>query len=151
MEIVSATALISINETFFVQLISFLVFLFILNRVMFRPLINTIDQRKAHFADAKSEIDKAKSDLVNLNKELDRQRSRVLNEANAAIHKMEAEAEHQASEVMASGRQQISELRHETEEKVNQQLKEVRTRLAGEADALTTLIMEKVLHRSLQS
>lgn len=151
MEIVSATALISINETFFVQLISFLVFLFILNRVMIRPLINTMDQRKAHLAGAKSEIDKAKSDLLNLNKELDRQRSQVLREANTTIQQMEKEADHQASGVMESARQQINALRHETEEKVNQQLKEVRTQLIGEVDALTTLIMEKVLHRRLQS
>ena len=38
MQIISNIALISINETLVVQLISFLIFLFIINRIMFRPL-----------------------------------------------------------------------------------------------------------------
>jgi F-type H+-transporting ATPase subunit b len=151
MEIVSASALISINETFFVQLISFLVFMVILNRVMIRPLIDTMAQRKAYFADASTEIGKAKSDLDKLHKDLDRQRAQVLKEANAAVQQLEGEAEHQASEVMESARQQINALRHETDEKVNLQLKEVRIQLVGEVDALTTMIMEKALHRRLQS
>jgi F-type H+-transporting ATPase subunit b len=64
---------------------------------------------------------------------------------------MGEEADHQASEVMDAAMHQISELRHETEKKVDQQLKDVRSRLAGEVDTLTTMIMEKVLHRRLQS
>jgi F-type H+-transporting ATPase subunit b len=151
MEIISATALISINETFFIQLISFLVFLFILNRVMIRPLISTINQRKEYLADVNTDIEKAKSDLSNLNRELDLQHSQVLKEAHASIQKLDEEAEHRASELMESTRLQITQLRHETEEKVRQQLKETRAQLTGEVDALTTIIMEKVLHRRLQS
>ena len=151
MEIISATALISINETFFIQLISFLVFLFILNRVMIRPLISTMDQRKAYLADVKTDIEKAKSDLENLNRELDRQHSQVLKEAHFSIQKLDDEADHRASELMESTRQQINQLRHETEEKVRQQLKATRAQLTGEVAALTTIIMEKVLHRRLQS
>ena len=151
MEITSAIALISINETFFIQLISFLVFLFILNRVMIRPLINTIEQRKKYLTDVGIDIDKAKLDLLNLNKDLDKQRRLVLKEANTAIHKLDQEAERQTSELMESAREQIAQLRHETEENVKRQLKEARAQLTGEVDAVTTAIMEKVLHRRLQS
>lgn len=151
MEIISATALISINETFFIQLISFLVFLFLLNRVMIRPLINTMEQRKDHFAEVKSDIDKAKSDLEQINQDLDLQRKHVLKEVDAVVKKLEDEADHSASEVMESARSQITALRHETENKVSQQVKEARQQLAGEVDAITTIIMEKVLHRSLRS
>jgi F-type H+-transporting ATPase subunit b len=151
MEIISAIALISINETFFIQLISFLVFLFMLNRVMIRPLIGTMDQRKEYLAAVRTDIDQAKSDLERLNEELDRQRSRVLKEADAVTHKLGEEADHLASEVMDAAREQITQLRHETEETVKQQLQTVRTQLAGEVDTLTTVIMEKVLHRRLPS
>lgn len=151
MEIISATALISINETFFIQLISFLVFLFLLNRVMIRPLINTMEQRKDHFTEVKSDIDKAKSDLEQINQDLDLQRKQVLKEVDAVVKKLADEADHSVSEVMESARSQITALRHETENKVSQQVKEARQQLAGEVNAITTLIMEKVLHRSLQS
>jgi len=151
MEITSATALISINETFFIQLISFLVFLFILNRVMIRPLISTMEQRKAHLAGVSVDIEKAKSDLEQMDRDLDRQRKQVLKEVDRVVKKLEDEADHSATEVMESARAQITALRHETEERVKLQVVEARKQLAGEVDAITTIIMEKVLHRSLQS
>jgi F-type H+-transporting ATPase subunit b len=151
MEIISATALISINETFFIQLISFLVFLFVLNRVMIRPLISTMDQRKEYLVAIRMDIDEAKSDLDDINQALDKQRSQVLKDANASVQKLDDEADHRASEVIESARSQIAQLRKETQEKINAQLKEVRSQLAGEVDAVTIAIMEKVLHRRLQS
>lgn len=151
MEIISATALISINETFFVQLISFLVFLFILNRVMIRPLISTMDQRKDYLAAIRTDIDTAKSDLDDINHDLDKQRSQMLKEAHASVQKLDDEADHRASETIESARSQIAQLRKETQEKINSQLKEARSQLAGEVDAVTIAIMEKVLHRRLQS
>lgn len=151
MEIVNATALITINETFFVQLISFLVFLYILNKIMVRPLIDTIDRRKGYFSDIKTDIEKAKSDIVNLNRELDKERSQILKEADAVNRRLDAEADHSASEQIASAVSQIAQLRQETDATVKAQLKAVRAQLAEEVDALTTTIMEKVLHRRLQS
>jgi F-type H+-transporting ATPase subunit b len=151
MHIIYTTALITINETFFVQLISFLVFLYIMNRVMIRPLISTIAERKEYIANVNTEIGKAKSDLEQLDKALDLERTEALAEVNAAVHGLGEEADHQASGVMDASMRQISGLRRETEKKIDQQLKDARSRLAGEVDALTTLIMEKVLHRRLQS
>ena len=65
MHIISNIALISINETLFVQLLSFLIFLFIINRIMFRPLkrvmnvrVDYIDQIKTDTVDAIQEFEK---------------------------------------------------------------------------------------------
>jgi F-type H+-transporting ATPase subunit b len=151
MHIIYTTALITINETFFVQLISFLVFLYIMNRVMIRPLISTMAERKEYLANVNTEIGKAKSDLEKLNEDLDQERAEALAAANATVHKLGEEADDQASGVMHAAMRQISELRHETEKKVDQQLKDARSRLAGEVEALTTHIMEKALDRRLQS
>ncbi len=151
MEIISANALISINETCFFQLIAFLVFLFLLNRVMIRPLIDTMEQRKGHIYGVKSDIDQAKSELDQMLRELDSQRKTVLKEVDVIVKQLEGEADHNASEIMDSARSQITALRQETEKNVSLQIKEARKQLAGEVDAITTTIMEKVLHRSLQS
>ncbi|WP_419659520.1 AtpG3: predicted ATP synthase, subunit gamma (ATP synthase F1 sector subunit gamma) [Desulfosarcina variabilis str. Montpellier] len=151
MEIINATALISINETLFAQLISFLIFLFILNRVMIQPLLQTMEQRKDHFAIVKEDIEKAHTDLDSITKDLDEQRKSVLKEADSVVKTLEAEADKSASEVMDAARSQITALRQETEQKVEAQIKAAREQLTGEVDAITTIIMEKVLHRSLQS
>lgn len=151
MEIVSAIALISINETFFVQLISFLVFLFLLNRLMIRPLINTMAQRRERLADMSMDIETAQSDLVKINRDLDLQRARVIKEADDVVHQLDQEGDRRATELIGTAQSRISQLRRETEATVNQQLKEVRAQLDGEVDAITTMIMEKVLHRRVPS
>ena len=48
MHIVSNIALISINETLIIQLVSFLIFLFLINRIMFRPLSHVMVERENH-------------------------------------------------------------------------------------------------------
>jgi F-type H+-transporting ATPase subunit b len=150
MEIISANALISINETCFFQLIAFLVFLFLLNRVMIRPLIDTMEQRKGHFDGVKEDIDQAKADLDQMTRALESQRKDVLKEVDGVVKKLEDEADQNASQIMDSARSQITALRQETEKNVMLQIKEAREQLVGEVDVLTTTIMEKVLHRSLQ-
>ena len=72
MEIISNTALISINETLIIQVLSFLIFLFIINRLMFRPLHKTIGDRERHFEDISREIDKTKKDVEKYSAEIEK-------------------------------------------------------------------------------
>ena len=64
MEIVSNIALISINATMFHQLIAFLVFLFIINRIMFRPLRSVMGERESF-------MEKIRLDTVDATKEFE--------------------------------------------------------------------------------
>jgi F-type H+-transporting ATPase subunit b len=151
MEIIATNALISINETFFVQLGSFLIFLYVMNRIMFRPLISTISQRKEYIADFKEKILTGTEDLDRLSRDIDRERSNIVKEANKAVLSLEAEGGQRASEIVADVMQQIAQLRHETESRVKDQVQQVRQELTGEVDAITSTIIEKVLHRRLPS
>jgi F-type H+-transporting ATPase subunit b len=151
MEIIATNALISINETFFVQLGSFLIFLYVMNRIMFRPLISTISQRKEYIADFKEKILTGTEDLDRLSRDIDRERSNIVKEANKAVLSLEAEGGQRASEIVADVMQQISQLRHETDSRVKDQVQQVRQELTGEVDAITSTIIEKVLHRRLPS
>ena len=56
MEIIKTTALITINETLWVQLIFFLIFLFLINRVMFRPVRRNMADREVHFLSLRQDI-----------------------------------------------------------------------------------------------
>lgn len=149
MEIIATNALISINETVIVQLVSFLIFLYVMNRIMFRPLLSTISQRKELIADFQKDIISGQEDLVRLGKELDREQTRVIQEAHKVVLSLETEGDKRAADILEEVRQQISDLRHETEARVKDQVRQARTELAGEVEAVTLTIMEKVLHRRL--
>jgi F-type H+-transporting ATPase subunit b len=71
MQIISNIALISINETLLIQLISFLLFLFIMNRLMFKPLrivmaerTERVDKAQKSFIEAKEKIETLNADLA---------------------------------------------------------------------------------------
>ena len=149
MEIIATNALISINETFLVQLASFLIFLFIMNRIMFRPLLNTMEQRDDYIDSVKEEILSSSQELDQLTSDLDVQRARVVSEADEMVHSLEAEGDRRASELIAEARQQIAALRNETETLVDEQVRQARQAIAGEVEAVTVAVMEKVLQRRL--
>ncbi len=151
MEIIATNALISINETFFVQLVSFLIFLYIMNRIMFRPLLSTISQRKALISDFQKDIISGEEDLVRIGEDLDREQAKVIQEAQKDVLSLETEGDRRASDILEDVRQQISELRHETETRIKEQVGQARIELTGEVEAVTLTIMEKVLHRRLLS
>ena len=149
MEIIATNALISINETFLVQLVSFLIFLYIMNRIMFRPLLSTMEQRNEYIDSVKEEILSGSQKLDQLASDLDAQRAQVVGEADEVAHSLEAEGDRRASELIDAARQQITELRHETETQVNEQVQQARQAIADEVEAVTVAVMEKVLQRRL--
>ena len=151
MEIIATNALISINATFAVQLISFLIFLYIMNRIMFRPLRSTMEQRDIYIDRVKEEIRSGKEKLDQLAEELDAQRAQVVKEADRAAKSLESEGDRQAAELIEQARQQITALRNETEARVVDQVKKARTAIADEVKTVTVAVMEKVLHRRLSS
>jgi len=151
MEIIATTALISINETFLVQLVSFLIFLFIMNRIMFRPLLSTMEQRDEYVDNVKDEIQTGKEKLTQLLKDLDIQRAQVIKEADTVANALESEGDQQASELIEEARQEIVALRKATEAQVADQVQQARREMTGEVEAVTVAVMEKVLHRRLSS
>ena len=151
MEIIATNALISINETFLVQLVSFLIFLYIMNRIMFRPLLSTMHQRDEYIHRVREDIAAGRDNLDQLVKSLDDQRARVIKEADTAVRSLEAEGDQQASEMIEDARQRIVALRQENEAQVNLQMKQARQAILGEVDAITLTVMENVLQRRMRS
>jgi len=151
MEIIATNALISINETFIVQLVSFLIFLYVMNRIMFRPLRSTMEQRDDYIDKVKADILAGKGNLDQLISDLDMQRAQVIKTAEAVVNSIEAEGDQRASELIEEAREQVSALRHQTEKQVNDQVQQARQAIAGEVDAIAVSIMEKVIHRRLSS
>lgn len=149
MQIISNIALISINETLFIQLISFLIFLFLINRIMFRPLRNTMIERDMYIAQIKEDIEGAESELKNMTLQLKRKEESVRKEANKMRNQIEDTGNQEASGILDSSRYEITALQDKTRQEVENQIVEARKTLAKESEALAIQIMEKVLDRRL--
>lgn len=149
MEIVSTVSMININATMIVELISFLIFLFLINRIMFRPLQNVMHQRNEKIANLGREIKESKTRLTDLYNQLEENKKAAVNEATGHKIKIENEGSDEAKEIMAQSRKEIESIREENETFVNNQIAEARKTLEEEANQLAVNMMEKILDRRL--
>ena len=151
MQIISNVALISINETLIFQVISFLIFLFIINRIMFRPLRKVMNERETYIENVQKDIVAAESQFEDLTKQIQVQENTVRNEAFKQKEHLEASGSQQASEIMASTRKEMNALRAESQKEVNAQISAARKHVQKESEVLAKHIIETVLYRRQQS
>ncbi|MBW1608607.1 MAG: hypothetical protein JRF45_06340 [Deltaproteobacteria bacterium] len=151
MHIISNIALISINETLLVQLLSFLIFLFIINRIMFRPLQNVRSERANYMDKIKIDAQNAAKELETLTDRLKAQESSVRAQAHGLKQEIEESGSVEAAEIMASAREQIETLKETAEAEVDAQISEARKYIQKESETLAVNIMENLLERRLAS
>ena len=149
MQIIQTTALITINETLIVQLISFLLFLFVINRLMLRPLRKTMGERDSYMDNMRQDTLAAEEKLLEYNRQIEKRRDKVKSEAFAVIRELEENGRTQAHEIFVSASKEINVLREKAEKEISAQIAEARKSIFDEAEPLAVSMMERVLERRL--
>ncbi len=148
-EITRAVALISINATLVVQLISFLIFMMLISRLMYHPLQDMMTERDRQIEQMKSDILAAETDLEDIFVKIEMETRKVKNEAFAIQHRLEKDAVAEADTLFTDVTAEIGKLSEETKKEVQRQIEEVRLTMADESERVTRTIMEKALGRRL--
>ncbi len=151
MQIVSNIALITINETSIVQLVSFLLFLFIINRVMFRPLRKVISDRNTYIESLQQEIAGQQAELQNISNQIKQREQKLLGEAHEMSMKHQKAGSAEAAEIIAATRREVGALKEKTANDINQRIKELNIQLKDESEELVLRVMEKILDRRVAS
>ncbi len=149
MHIINNIALITINETLFIQLISFLIFLFLINRIMFRPLQRTIQQREEHIIGIASGIESSKNQLLEMESNLKIHEAATIKEASKHKDELEENGTRLAKEILDGSRQEILGIKQESQKFIDSQISKARAEIKNESVKLAVVIMEKVLDRRL--
>jgi len=150
MEIISNIALISINETLIVQVIGFLIFLFIINRIMFRPLQNVMADRDIYIERVKLDIDQARKKIDTMTSQIEEQETEVKKEAFALKAQREEIGSQQAKEIFAAVRQEVADTSAKVQKDIDSKIAEARKSLQKESETLAVGIIEKILDRRQQ-
>ena len=149
MQIVSNIALISINETLIVQVISFLIFLFIINRIMFQPLLKTRGDRDQYLNQIAQDIVQAKEDVEQYTFEIEERRNTIRSEAFEINKELEAVGNQEATDIVDAAVKEVSTIREDTTQKLEAQIAEARKQVQKESEPLAIQIMEKILDRRI--
>ena len=147
MEIISNIALISINETLIVQVISFLIFLYLINRIMFRPLQNVIADRDIYIERVKRDIDQAQKQIKTMSSQIREQEAEVKKEAFDLKEQQEKIGNQQAKEIFAAVRQEIADTSAKVQKDIDIKISEAKQSLQKESGVLAKGIIEKILDR----
>ncbi len=147
MEIISTISLISINETIVVQLVSFLIFLFLINRIMFKPLHATIKQREVTIDNIEAEIRAANETLAKISRDMREAEQEAVLEATLQKKNFESAGTAEAEKLIASALEQVRLMRKKTQAEIDRQIELARTRLAADAQNIALEIFAKILDR----
>jgi F-type H+-transporting ATPase subunit b len=131
--------------TFVIQIISFFVLWLGLKRLMFDPLLQVIDERKARTTGVMQEAGRLRSGAASAEAQFDQRmvdvRAELSRETDTARHATEEE-EHR---VLAIARDQSAALLKERRDQLRAEADAARSQLAGEASQLARLIAGKVV------
>jgi len=147
MEIIKTTALITINETLWVQLILFLIFLFLINRIMFRPVRRNMADREAHFLSLRQDIHLLEEEMDALVDQAEAEEHRLRSMARRTSEELREEGLAEARRLMENVREEMKSVQKEAEAQVNAALANARQRVKGEAEKLAVSIIQQLLAR----
>jgi F-type H+-transporting ATPase subunit b len=150
MEIVTQTELVSINATMIVQVLSFLIFLFLIQRLMFRPLLDTMNSRSADLKRLQKDIQAQQSQLAELSSKMQKEAAAVKAEAFAESEKLETAGKQEATGILDQAREQIEAQQRQANEDIRRRIATVQQELAKDTEALVAAIVANVLERRPQ-
>ena len=141
--------MISINATLIIQVLQFLILVFVLNHLMFRPLLKVIRERNQY-------IEKRRNDIGNLEEEAIRLRDEYLSrETDARKKAAQARSEirnegiSKAEEFESDSRRQVATIKMEAEKEAEVEVARSRPLLHGEAAALADEIIKRMIGRRI--
>lgn len=147
MKIIETIALITINETLYFQLISFFVFLFILNRIMIRPLRKVMGERSMLLDRLSEEVTTTQQSFHDIEHQIEIQENAARVEAFKTRNKIEAEGQHEAEDLIAKTKGDIDALKSKAHKEADDHLAVARQEIEKEAAMISEQMIFALLGR----
>ena len=142
--------MVSLDYSLGIQIINFIVLIFILNRLLYKPLLGMLDKRKQQFAESEAEIKRLQETVeqkMAAYEEKLRQAKATAIEQKKEIIRQGAET---AKEINDAARAEIPGLMEQFQSRMEREIDAAKRTLAGQSQRLSVEIAEKVLGRSLR-
>ncbi|MDY6971024.1 MAG: ATP synthase F0 subunit B [Thermodesulfobacteriota bacterium] len=149
MEIVTIEGLITINATLVAQVVHFLILMFILNRLMFRPILKVINDRTAYTEEKREAIKELELETERLRDEFASRKNDARKDLTLEKADYRDQGMAKANAILDDSRKEAAAIKAKAEEEVGAEIDKVKLSVHGEAAALAEEIMKKVLGRRI--
>ena len=143
--------MISINATLAVQLIHFLLLLFIMNRLMLQPLLKLIREREDYTKRTKSEIKELEVKIGQLQEEFVAKENGARKDAAQERSEMMNQGMSESDGYLNTSREEVSTIRDKAEKDVEAEVNKTQPQLEEQASSLVEGIMEKIIGRRVEA
>jgi F-type H+-transporting ATPase subunit b len=143
--------MISINATLLIQLIHFLLLLFIMNRLMLQPLLKVIREREAYTENTKSEIKDIEVKIGQLKEQFIAKENGARKDAAQERTDIMSVGMNEADGFLNKSREEVSSIRQQAEKEVEAEVSKTQPLLADQASSLVSGIMEKIIGRRIEA
>ncbi len=127
--------MISINATLVLQVINFLVLLFILNRILFRPVLKTIRERSDKIEGTKKKIEEMEQKTEDYLRDYEEREDRAKREAHGKRAVMNQAGNQRAREIFGSAKEEITGLKKKGRADIEKEMEEARNYFSINRDA----------------
>jgi F-type H+-transporting ATPase subunit b len=142
--------MINPDITLFVQMINFLILLFVLNLILFRPIRKIIKERNQI-------IDEFNTDITSMTDQaqesMDQFEHKILEakkDGMAKIQAMKEEGEEAEAQLISATNQEVQAKVEEARKRVGSEIQGARDQLQAQVQAFSVAVTEKILERSIQ-
>ena len=137
--------MLEFNWTFIASAINFLVLLFILNAILFKPLLKIIKERedtvKGNLDSAKEMTGKREENIAGLNRELAESRSK----AKDVFESLKSEAVNKQKEVHSAAEAEASSILEKARAEIKSEAEKARKALRADVDKFSDEIVRKLV------
>ncbi len=141
--------MIDIDWTLYAQLINFLLLVFLLNTVLFRPIRNVIKERQAQLAAQEGDIASLASQSEGLDQEIKDKLAAARKEGAVAREAMKQDGSKAEASLLEEVKKQVDLEWGQVEKKIAADMAKARDALQAQAQSFAQLLATKILGREL--
>jgi F-type H+-transporting ATPase subunit b len=138
---------LSLDGTFWIQLVNFAIFFALLNVLFLRPVGAAILKRRAYIDSVKSDLDRSSQETRELRARAEAERAAARRGADELLAKARGEAEREAAQIAADFTERSNAIAAQARATVEAELRSAR----GREDELAKDLAERLLERAIGS
>jgi F-type H+-transporting ATPase subunit b len=136
---------LSLDGTFWLQLVNFAIFFAILNVVFLKPVGRAVAERRAYIDGLVEGCDAANAQLNDLQAQIEQKRAAARREAEAAIARARAAGSNEAAQIATEYNARVAAIVEEAQQTARRELDRAEESLEGRAGELADLMVDRAL------
>jgi F-type H+-transporting ATPase subunit b len=142
-----AESIVAIDWTLIVQAVNFLIFMVLINKFLFRPLLKLMEEREGELSGIYSEAEALKKKAESILKEVDEVLEKAKEEAKKLIDSAVKEARQEREKIISMAQEEATAKIESAKKEIWESFEREKEKIEAEADKIAEEIVKKIIGR----